>query len=171
MEKRNMQRVQWCLKNNLKKFTMLFTWKPPEEKICPSSVAQYLASLGYEIVLCKPKNTTRKDYNVAVPLINNFDKDDSDPSYELAELTEWLGMYSLGADLEIGAPNNYVTTYEVPTPNRVYGQVSFLKWTGFFSHHVVVNLCNELRYVYVCLKIFEFFVDLVFHIERATLFK
>lgn len=143
MEKKNMHRISWCLKNNIKKFTMLFTWKPPEAKICPSSIAQYLSSLGYQVLLCKPKQTSRRDYNVTVPLFNNFDND-NDTSYELSELTEWLGMYSLGADLD-GAPNNYLSTYECPVPHQVYGQVSFLKWSGFFSYHVVANLCNELR--------------------------
>lgn len=61
------------------------------------------------------------------------------------EFAEWVGMLSLKGDTENGAPDNYLTTYEVPEPNQVLGQVRYLEWRGFFSEKDVAGLFEELR--------------------------
>lgn len=65
-----------------------------EEKICPSSVAAYFSSRGHKVLLCQPQFSRQISYNVKVP---GFlpDGDDNDA----LELIEWLGAFSIGADL------------------------------------------------------------------------
>lgn len=66
-----------------------------EEKICPSSIAAYFSSQGHKVSLCPPRFSKQVLYNVKVP---EFFPDDGDDNSAL-ELIEWLGAFSIGADL------------------------------------------------------------------------
>jgi ribonuclease P/MRP protein subunit RPP40 len=66
-----------------------------EEKICPSSIAAYFSSRGHKVLLCQPRLSRHVSYNVKVP---EFFPDDGDDNSAL-ELMEWLGAFSIGADL------------------------------------------------------------------------
>lgn len=66
-----------------------------EEKICPSSIAAYFSSQGHKVSLCQPRFSKQVLYNVKVP---EFFPDDGDDNSAL-ELIEWLGAFSIGADL------------------------------------------------------------------------
>jgi ribonuclease P/MRP protein subunit RPP40 len=67
-----------------------------EEKICPSSVAAYFSSRGHKVLLCQPRFSKQISYNVKVPEF--FSSDDGEDDSAL-ELIEWLGAFSIGADL------------------------------------------------------------------------
>jgi hypothetical protein len=67
-----------------------------EEKICPSSVAAYFSSRGHKVLLCQPRFSKQVSYNVKVPEF--FSSDDGEDDSAL-ELIEWLGAFSIGADL------------------------------------------------------------------------
>jgi ribonuclease P/MRP protein subunit RPP40 len=67
-----------------------------EEKICPSSIAAYFSSRGHEVLQCQPRFSREVSYNVKVPEF--FSNDDGDDNNAL-ELIEWLGAFSIGADL------------------------------------------------------------------------
>jgi ribonuclease P/MRP protein subunit RPP40 len=67
-----------------------------EEKICPSSVAAYFSSRGHTVLLCQPQFSRHVSYNVKIPEF--FSNDDGDDTNAL-ELIEWLGAFSIGADL------------------------------------------------------------------------
>ncbi|XP_066992300.1 ribonuclease P protein subunit p40 isoform X3 [Anabrus simplex] len=89
--KKNYDRVVWCLQENVKlKFDLLIAWESPD-KICPSSVASYLYSRGYQVAVCQPRFTRQLDYSVLVPELGN----DCSPM----ELVEWLGSFSLNVDM------------------------------------------------------------------------
>jgi hypothetical protein len=66
-----------------------------EEKICPSSIAAYFSSGGHKVSLCQPRFSKQILYNVKVP---EYFPDGGDDNSAL-ELTEWLGAFSIGADL------------------------------------------------------------------------
>jgi ribonuclease P/MRP protein subunit RPP40 len=66
-----------------------------DEKICPSSIAAYFSSGGYKVSLCQPRFSKQILYNVKVP---EYFPDGGDDNSAL-ELTEWLGAFSIGADL------------------------------------------------------------------------
>nr|CAD7206566.1 unnamed protein product [Timema douglasi] len=113
-----------------------------DETICPSSVAAYFESRGHCVSMCRPKFLQRHDYNVSVPVISPTDECECcAPS----ELIEWLGAYSVGADLQSGAPDNFVNTYEPPVESILLGKVVYLQWTGFFTHLRIQKLFAAIR--------------------------
>ncbi|KDR22204.1 ribonuclease P protein subunit p40-like [Zootermopsis nevadensis] len=141
--KKYYNRVQHCLKENLQlKLNLLVAWDPPEEKICPSSVAAYFSSRGHKVLLCQPRFSRQVSYNVKVPeffLGDNGDDDDA------LELIEWLGAFSIGADLDSGAPDNFVNTYQCPLETNDVGAAAHLQWTGYFTYSQIHRLFDRLR--------------------------
>jgi ribonuclease P/MRP protein subunit RPP40 len=135
-------RVQQQLRENTQlKFNLLMAWDPPEEKICPSSIAAYFASRGHKVLLCQPRFSRQVSYNVKVP---EFFPDDGDDNSAL-ELMEWLGAFSIGADLNSGAADNYLNTYLCPLPTNEFGAAVLLQWTGYFTYSQIHRLFDELR--------------------------
>lgn len=74
------------LYNNFELIILLFA----EAKTCPSSVAAYFSSRGFHVELCQPQVSQRRDTSVVVPSLGECDNE---------ELLEWLGAYSIQADL------------------------------------------------------------------------
>nr|CAD7460350.1 unnamed protein product [Timema tahoe] len=112
------------------------------ETICPSSVAAYFESRGHCVSVCHPKFLQRHDYNVSVPVISPTDERECcTPS----ELIEWLGAYSVGADLQSGEPDNFVNTYQPPVESILLGKVVYLQWTGFFTYLRIQKLFAAIR--------------------------
>ncbi|KAJ8961225.1 hypothetical protein NQ318_008908 [Aromia moschata] len=81
----------------LGKFTVIVLWEPPADDICPSSLAKYFFR----------QRLSNVDF--ASPENENFD------------FVEWLGMLSVGGDLECELPN-FLSTFETPSPNKEIGQ-------------------------------------------------
>ncbi|CAG2054160.1 unnamed protein product [Timema podura] len=120
--KKNYERVRWCLSHGPQlTFNLLIVWEPP---------------------VCHPKFLQRHDYNVSVPVISPTDERECcTPS----ELIEWLGAYSVGADLQSGEPDNFVNTYQPPVESILLGKVVYLQWTGFFTYLRIQKLFAAIR--------------------------
>lgn len=142
--KAQIERMRKSLSERLNKFTLILSWQPPDHNICPSSIAKYLSNLGYNVYLCEPKHQTRSPLSARVPTLfpsgNTFEEHGS-------ELMEWLGMFSLGADLTTGKYDSYVNTYECPEENLICKNVVYLEWRGFFTQQKIQHLYNYLMYV------------------------
>ncbi|PSN57583.1 hypothetical protein C0J52_00533 [Blattella germanica] len=139
--KKNYERVQQCLKENFQlKMNCLIAWDPPEEKICPSSVAAYLSSRGYKVSLCEPVFSKQVSYNVKFP---EYPQDTDDSS--ILELMEWLGGFSIGAELEPDESDSFVNAYTCPLQTTEFGAVTHIKWTGYFTFTQIHNLFEHLR--------------------------
>lgn len=108
--------------------------------ICPSSIAKYFDT-NYDVKVCFPKYQAELRYALKTPHFNleNCDRNDC------LEYMEWLGMVALNADLESGSPSDFITTYEVPEPNTISGQVRLLTWKGLFSSKKIELFFNRLR--------------------------
>ncbi|RZC41608.1 Ribonuc P 40 domain containing protein [Asbolus verrucosus] len=132
--KPNYERTKKCLEQLEQNF--IVTWEPPNETVCPSSVAKYFHDRGYETKLCEIKHTTHTLYTVKIPSI------EEDNHYDIVE---WLGIVALEADLINNGPDCYLSTYETPEPNQEVGQVKFLQWRGLFTANQVVRLYQQLR--------------------------
>ncbi|KAJ9584679.1 hypothetical protein L9F63_020982, partial [Diploptera punctata] len=140
--KKNYDRVKRCLTENVQlRMNFLVSWDPPEENVCPSSVAAYLSAKGHKVSLCQPQFTKHVSYNVKVPVLPESDKD----TESMLEHMEWLGVLSIGADLEPEDAHNFVNSYECSLETLDMGSCTHLKWTGYFTYNQIHRLFNELR--------------------------
>lgn len=145
--KSNYDRTKQCLEK-LRDFTIIVTWEPPprssndDADICPSSVAEYFHKLGHNVNLCEINFTQNTCNPIKVP--NNSEIVDVD---DHALIIEWLGMIALEHQIRHeGAPNDYLSTYETPEPNKS-GQVTYLQWRGFFTQNQIQRFWNRLKYL------------------------
>lgn len=128
----------------LPKLTVIFTWKPPQSDICPSSIANFLDK-DYNVKLCKLQHNSDVLYSVKVPQIDDLKNLHED---DVADIVEWLGMICLNGDLEENSEDvykSYLSTYEIPQPHIETGQVRFLQWKGLFTSEDVESLIEETR--------------------------
>lgn len=65
-------------------------FSPSDERICPSSVAEYLATAGYQLELLTPQTRTIHKYNTRIPDLS---------SNKPANVLEWLGALALDCDM------------------------------------------------------------------------
>lgn len=126
----------------LPKFTLLFSWQPNNEDVCPSSLAKYFADLKYKVKLCKPRQESRTSYSVKVPVID-FEQFEIEDGFKLIE---WLGMCSIEANFDL---DEYFSSYKTPEPNIEYGQVKFVQWRGFYSKKQIESFVNRLKYILI----------------------
>ncbi|XP_060819134.1 ribonuclease P protein subunit p40-like [Bombus pascuorum] len=124
--KKNYEHVQTSLKERLNtKFDVIVSWNPPDENLCPSSVAAWFHKRKYSVSLCQQTFLQRIEYSLPIPIISDeFDND---------KFFEWLGIFSICGNLESNIENDYVNTYKYPLPVINVGQVWYLQWTGFFT--------------------------------------
>lgn len=134
--KKNYERTKICLEK-LKDINLLIYWEPPNEEICPSSIAKYFHDLDYCVKVCIPEFTVRTDYSVKVP---DFEVENNNGD----DFVEWLGAFSVQANVD-GSVDDYISTYETPTPFTEYGQVKFLQWRGFFAHQKIEEFFEKLK--------------------------
>ncbi|XP_012262665.2 ribonuclease P protein subunit p40-like [Athalia rosae] len=136
--KKNYEHVRRCLTNNLhQSFDIILAWNPPDDKLCPSSVAAWFHKRGYEVKLCRQVKVERSEYSLKIPIINSSTDD--------GKLFEWLGMFSIGGDLEDTKYDSYVNRYQCPAPMTEVGQIRSIRWMGFMTRIQVENIFHELR--------------------------
>ncbi|XP_076247109.1 ribonuclease P protein subunit p40 isoform X2 [Calliopsis andreniformis] len=136
--KKNYEHVLTSLKERLKQtFDVIVIWNPPEENLCPSSIAAWFYKHQYNVSLCHQTFQRRIEYSLKVPIVS----DDSD--YE--KFFEWLGVFSISGDLKNDKKDDYVNTYICPSPSINTGQIQYLQWTGFFTRKQMINLYNAMR--------------------------
>lgn len=128
------ERTKTCLEKL--RFNVLISWEPPNEEICPSSVAKYFYDLGYNLEQFEIKHKSHIIYSVGLPTIEDNNH---------REFVEWLGMVMVEGNLRDGGPDNYVSTYEPPEPNEKVGMVKCLQWRGFFTQNQLIRFYEKLR--------------------------
>nr|XP_003706864.1 PREDICTED: ribonuclease P protein subunit p40-like isoform X1 [Megachile rotundata] len=135
--KKNYEHTQKALKECFnQKFDVIISWDPPDENLCPSSVAAWFYKRGYNVSLCHQTFIQKAEYSLKIPLLSN----DSDND----KFFEWLGVFSISGDLK-NKEDNYVNTYACPSPFTEVGQVLYLQWTGFFTRKSIINLYNAVK--------------------------
>lgn len=136
--KKKLEKLQAILKK-LGYFTVILSWDPHEDDICPSSVAKYIYDLGHEITESHTDFKSNTAYSIKVPVIDLELAENDD----ILEFMEWLGMLSLEGDLEKDSLTDYVNSYVTPIPNIYLGQVKCLQWKGLFTSEQIQNLIEK----------------------------
>ncbi|XP_026475379.1 ribonuclease P protein subunit p40-like [Ctenocephalides felis] len=118
--KKYYDRVKWCLSNNLQPMSVIW--------------------LGFQM-----KNQfvhhPLTNYSVQVPILDIS----SNVKYcTNAELLEWIGIHSIGASLDM-ENYDYLSSYQIPEQNTTFGQVLYLKATGFYSASQVLEIFDAIR--------------------------
>ncbi|XP_015171729.1 PREDICTED: ribonuclease P protein subunit p40-like [Polistes dominula] len=137
--KKNYERVKTALENYLDLiFDVILIWEPPDENLCPSSVAAWFHQRGYSVSLCRQKLSYRSENRVNIPIVtDSFNLND--------DFFEWLGVFSIFGDIKNEETSEYVNTYECPKPNILVDQVKYLQYTGFFSRQRAIKIYNTVR--------------------------
>ncbi|KAK9302858.1 hypothetical protein QLX08_005264 [Tetragonisca angustula] len=136
--KKNYKHVQTSLKERLnKRFNIIVSWNPPDDNLCPSSVAAWFHKYNYNVSLCQQTFSQRIEYSLPIPIIS--DESDNDKFFE------WLGVLSICGNLNNDAKNDYVNTYKCPSPFINVGQVRYLQWTGFFTRKQIKSLYTVVK--------------------------
>ncbi|CAH0557493.1 unnamed protein product [Brassicogethes aeneus] len=136
------ERVKFSL-SKLPDISIVLTWKPPKDEICPSSIANHL-SKKYTVKQCSLKHDTQIVYSVKVPDINLENCNEED----IVDFVEWLGMVALDVNFDDFVDDHhkeYLNSYQTPTPNIHTGQVRVLQWRGMFTFNAVEQLIEEAR--------------------------
>lgn len=135
--KKSYEHVRTSLKERFdKQFDVIVSWDPPEENLCPSSVAAWFHKRNYNVLLCHQTFTQKIEYCVKIPTLSN--EVDHDKFFE------WLGLFSISGNLN-DKENDYVSTYKCPSPSMDVGQVMYLQWTGFFTRKQIGKLYGIIR--------------------------
>ncbi|XP_058806318.1 ribonuclease P protein subunit p40-like [Phymastichus coffea] len=137
--KKYYERIRNCL-NNLPDLTfdVILSWDPPEENVCPSSVAAWFQNRGYSVSVCHIQPIRRVEYSLDIPVLNN--------TYNLDDFFEWLGIFSVGGNLKNETEHDkYVSSYNYSTPKMEVGQVQYLQFTGFFSRLKVEKIYKMFK--------------------------
>ncbi|XP_031825879.1 ribonuclease P protein subunit p40 [Nomia melanderi] len=136
--KKNYERVRTSLKERFKhKFDVIISWNPPDENLCPSSVAAWFYEHQYNVLLCRQTFMQKTEYSLRIPIIS----EDSDND----KFFEWLGVLSISGELKNTKSDDYVNTYVCPSPSVDVGQVKYLQWTGFFTRQQVTCLYKAIK--------------------------
>ncbi|XP_076181767.1 ribonuclease P protein subunit p40 [Ptiloglossa arizonensis] len=136
--KKNYDHTRTSLKERFEqKFDVIITWNPPDENLCPSSVAAWFNERHYNVFLCHQTSQQNIEYSLRIPIISKGFNND--------KFFEWLGVFSVSGDLKNNAENDYISTYTCPSPFINVRQVQYLQWTGFFTRKQVANLYNAMK--------------------------
>lgn len=142
--KKNYEHTRAALEKRFnKKFDVIVAWDPPEEKVCPSSIAAWFHKHGYKVSLCRQTFFQRTQYSLQIPIISN--------GCDIEAFLEWLGIFCISGDLCNGNEDNFVNMYQCPSPFMQVGQVQYLQWSGFFTRKKVAKVYDAMK-KYVSLK-------------------
>ncbi|KAG7200319.1 hypothetical protein KM043_017782 [Ampulex compressa] len=107
--KKNYEHTRAALEKRFnKKFDVIVAWDPPEEKVCPSSIAAWFHKHGYKVSLCRQTFFQRTQYSLQIPIISN--------GCDIEAFLEWLGIFCISGDLCNGNEDNFVNMYQCPSP-------------------------------------------------------
>ncbi|XP_029053558.2 ribonuclease P protein subunit p40-like [Osmia bicornis bicornis] len=136
--KKNYEHTRISLKERFnQKFDVIVSWNPPDENLCPSSIAAWFHKREYNVSLCHQSFLQKTEYSLKVPIISNDSNND--------KFFEWLGVFTISGDLKNNKEDDYVNTYICPSPSTEFGQVQYLQWTGFFTRRQIINLYNAVK--------------------------
>ncbi|XP_057335528.1 ribonuclease P protein subunit p40-like [Microplitis mediator] len=125
--KNKYERVKKCLENNFKhKFDVILSWDPPEDKLCPSSVALWFNNHGYKTFLCHVKSSKRLNSSVNIPLASD-------------DLFDWIKIFSTGNS------DNSINTSSAIKSVTVIKDVLYIEYRGFFTRSRVIKILNTLK--------------------------
>ncbi|XP_076685477.1 ribonuclease P protein subunit p40 isoform X4 [Andrena cerasifolii] len=136
--KKNYEHTRTALKERFKQtFDVIVAWNPPDENLCPSSVAAWFYDHQYNVSLCHQTFSQKLEYSLQVPRISK--------DLDIDKFFEWLGVFCISGALKNNKGDDYVNTYTCPSPFTDIGQVQYLQWTGFFTRKQIADLYNAMR--------------------------
>ncbi|KAK2586097.1 hypothetical protein KPH14_008378 [Odynerus spinipes] len=136
--KKNYERVKTALEKRLNQiFDVILMWEPPDQELCPSSIAAWFYERGYSVLLCHQKVSEKIEYRTNIPIVTN--------GFNINDFFEWLGIFSISGDIKNEKAEKYVNTYECPKPNKFVKEVKYIQCTGFFTRKRMIQIYNATR--------------------------
>lgn len=122
-------------------------WTPPDPSICKSSIAKYFADRQYEVELVETQHKLHQEYSLNMPLIgeNKFQQNVDELFASPHELVEYVGMLSLSCNLE---RDEYLNSCKYDGNSMNIGSAKVIQWNGMFDCLSIIQLLDELKYVY-----------------------
>ncbi|KAG8034248.1 hypothetical protein G9C98_001332 [Cotesia typhae] len=118
--KKKYERVKKCLENNFKhKFDVIVSWDPPEEKVCPSSVASWFNNRGHKTFVCHQKSSKKISFSIDPP--------DGDSE----NLFSWMD----------NLPNSINNSSELD----IKKDILYIEYRGFFTRSRVMKILNTMK--------------------------
>lgn len=130
----HVDKLKVCL-GKLENFDFYISWEPNQEDVCPSSIAKYFCDRNKNVSQCSLTNTKLSPFVTEIPAIEDVEPD---------ELTEWIGMLALEADLS--PTETYISTYSQPESENALksSRISLLITKGFLTPTTVSNICESM---------------------------
>lgn len=113
-----------------------FTWIASSPEVCPSSIAKYFSDKSYNIKLCQNELNSHQEYFSKLPEIPDNLQEDT-----LEEIVEFIGMVTLGCDLE---PKEELSSYVSPDGIEM-GSARILNIQGFIPCESLLKLVMEAK--------------------------
>lgn len=131
----------------LSKKSLQICWTAPDPSICKSSIAKYFADRQYDVELVETQVKLHQEYSLNMPLLgeNNFMKDVDELFATPHELVEYIGMLSMSCSLE---QDEYLNSYNCIGNSINVGSAKVIQWNGMFDCLTILQLLDELKYVF-----------------------
>ncbi|KAL1457920.1 hypothetical protein WDU94_008100, partial [Cyamophila willieti] len=125
--KKHYDRVSSRLEHTGLAFDTILTWTPHDERVCPSSIAEYFQTrVGIPVELCTPQLSIVHKYSTRIPDLS---------SNKVDQVLEWIGALALDCDMD-KIDIDFTTDMEVPSMAII--------WKGLYSSHQVYTLFQSL---------------------------
>ena len=110
------------------------TWCHPDQSICPSSLASYLADKGMQVQVRAIIVDTKTQYSMQIPTMEKDQFCDWEPEH-ISDVEDWLG----GVLLQI-APN----IMSAPLPCMPMERLTTMQATGLFTTTTILNMMSTI---------------------------
>lgn len=127
------------VKDVLNDTSVIFTWLPNSEEVCPSSMANYFSDNGRSVKLCQNKFASRQQYGVKYPeMLEDVDEE------RFLQISEYIGMVLLGCELEESDYNSYQLPKNCRDADRY---LSVIHSKGFITQNIVRKVIDGIMIV------------------------
>lgn len=118
---------------SLPRLNMQLVWQPPQNNICPSSIAGYWTTLNYAVTPAKCASLLREELTMKVPTFDDLT--------ESAEMLEYLGMLTMDC---AQTADEYLSSYQYEGDTIRVKNVQVVKLKGFFTPDMVIKLLDDI---------------------------
>uniref|UniRef100_A0A8D9BWB0 Ribonuclease P protein subunit p40 n=2 Tax=Cacopsylla melanoneura TaxID=428564 RepID=A0A8D9BWB0_9HEMI len=119
--KKHYDRVSSRLQSTGLAFDTILMWTPHDDRVCPSSIAEYFQTrAGLQVKLCAPQSTTVHKYSTRIPDLNSNKPD---------QVLEWIGALALDCDMDKIDIDSTCSDMELPS--------TVILWNGLYSSHQI----------------------------------
>lgn len=139
-------RVEYALSHSaLPVWSMRVFWDPGSDSdACKSTIGKYFSLSHPEnrVELIETLTRQHQQYSLNVPILGKDNLVKNELYATPHELVEYIGMLSLGCNLECDA---YLNSYRCNGQTIEIGYAKIVQWNGLFGSDVIVQLFESLK--------------------------